>query len=163
MTVSGVIFDVGGTLIRSNGDRFEAANALAAAAILCSRAPLGSSRTLPKTFLKVLGASCYRQVYTTRWALSELARRHGLGLDDATLERAEWAFVMPEVRGSVPLPGITEVVKALATRTKLAVVSNTRPHLLIEEIVKRFHLRVAFDPFVTSAGCGWRKPSPRIF
>lgn len=168
MSVKGVIFDVGGTLISSNGNTFEAANAWAAVDVFrahgCSTKASAlwlELRTLRRSFPKE-GAH-YRQIHTTRWALAELASRHGVKPNASFLARAERAFVNPEVRGSVLLPGVAEVVTRLQTQVKLAVVSNTRSHLLIEETLRQLGLRGAFDPFITSAGCGWRKPSPRIF
>lgn len=61
------------------------------------------------------------------------------------------------------LPGIPQVLGRLKGKVKLAALSNTRSHLLIEKTLEHLGVREVFDPLVTSAGCGWRKPRPRIF
>ena len=67
------------------------------------------------------------------------------------------------MRRLVALPGTEEVVRALHPHVKLAVISNTRSHHLIDGIVTKLGIREHFDPFVTSADFGFRKPSPKLF
>ena len=55
------------------------------------------------------------------------------------------------------------VIQALQPHVTLAVVSNTRSHHLIEGVVTKFGIREHFNPFLTSAGFGFRKPSPKLF
>ena len=55
------------------------------------------------------------------------------------------------------------VIQALQSHVRLAIVSNTRSHHLIEGIVTKLGVREHFDPFLTSAGFGFRKPSPKLF
>ncbi len=166
--VRGVIFDVGGTLVRSHGDAFEVACAEAAAGVFCAHGFCGDAETLRRDLTELRRVSPkegadYRQIYTTAWALRETARRYRLETDATILRRAEEAFVKPEAQGWRPLPGIHEVLGWLHGRVKLGVVSNTRSHLLVERTLEHLGVRALFDPVVTSAGCGWRKPSPHIF
>lgn len=165
--VRGVIFDVGGTLVRSHGDAFEAACARAAAEVFRSHGFRGDAGALQRDLTELRRVSPkegsnHRQIHTTAWALHEIARRYRFSTDAAFLRRAEEAFVTPEAHGWRPLPGI-KVLRELHGRVKLGVVSNTRSHLLVEKTLGHLGVRALFDPVVTSAGCGWRKPSPRIF
>ncbi|CAA9582174.1 MAG: hypothetical protein AVDCRST_MAG86-2991 [uncultured Truepera sp.] len=168
MKVRGVIFDVGGTLIWSNHDKFEEACAWFAVNAFRSHGFRGDSGALWRELLAVRrdfskeGLS-YRQIHTTRWAIGEVAARHKLTLENELLEEIENAFVTPEAHGSVALPGICELIWWLAGRVKLELVSNTRSHLLVEKTLEHLGVREVFDLLVTSTSCGWRKPSPHIF
>ena len=165
--VEGVIFDVGGTLIYSNSQNFEHANAWSAALKLrgwgydldskaFARDLVALRRRLPKE------GEGYRQINTTRETLLEVAETHNIRLSGEEVRRLEHAFYGPEIQGSAALPGIIEVVRALEPHVKLAVVSNTRSHYLIEGTVSKLGLRELFEPFITSAGFGFRKPSPKL-
>ena len=164
----GVIFDVGGTLIWSNHDRFEEACAWSAVNVFRSHGFRGDVEALWRDLVELRRVSPkegpdYRQIHTTRWAIGEVAVRHRFILEDGFLDEVEKAFVTPEAHGSVALPGILEVIDRLKGRVELGVVSNTRSHLLIEKTLEHLGVREVFDPLVTSPDCGWRKPSPHIF
>ena len=166
--VRGVVFDVGGTLVRSHGDTFEVACAEAAAGVFCAHGFRGDAETLRRDLTELRRVSPkegpdYRQIHTTAWALRETAHRYRMETDATFLKRAEEAFVTPEVQGWKPLPGVRETLGWLHGRVKLGVVSNTRSHLLVERTLEHLGFRSLFGPVVTSAGCGWRKPSSRIF
>lgn len=167
MVVRGVIFDVGGTLISSNHDKFEEACAWSAVNAFRSHGFRGAPETLWRELVKLRRSPKegleHRQIHTTRWALGEIAARNKFTLKDGLLNEVESAFVTPEAHGSVALPGILEVIDRLKGRVEIGVVSNTRSHLLIEKTLEYLGVRAVFDPLVTSAGCGWRKPSPHIF
>jgi HAD superfamily hydrolase (TIGR01662 family) len=166
--IQGVIFDVGGTLIYSNDNHFEHANAWAAATFLrlqgfqldaekFTEQLVTFRKTSPKADAEL------RQINTTAEHLQTVSGHFGLHLSPELLLRLEQAFITPEAHGAIPIPDIQEVVRELHGRVKLAVISNTRSHILIEETVKHLGLRGCFDPFVTSVNSGYRKPSPRIF
>ena len=164
----GVIFDVGGTLVRSHGDAFEVACAEAAAGVFCTHGFRGDAEVLRRDLTELRRVSPkeganHRQIQTTAWALRETARRYWMETDTAFLRQAEEAFVTPEAQGWKPLPGVREVLGWLHGRVKLGIVSNTRSHLLVERTLEHLGFRSLFGPVVTSAGCGWRKPSSRIF
>jgi putative hydrolase of the HAD superfamily len=166
--IQGVVFDVGGTLIYSNDDHFEHANAWAAATFLRSQGFRFDAKKFAKHLVELRrtspkGDAELRQINTTIEHLQNVTTTFGLELSEEMLTRLERAFVSPEVYGSVALPGVQEVVRTLLGGVKLGIISNTRSHLLIEETVKHWGLRDYFDPFVTSVSAGYRKPSPRIF
>jgi HAD superfamily hydrolase (TIGR01509 family) len=166
--IQGVIFDVGGTLIYSNDNHFEHANAWAAATFLRSQGfqldpekfteqLTNLRKTSPKADAEL------RQINTTAEHLQTVLGHFDLELPPEMLRGLEQAFIIPEAHGAIPIPDIQEVVQGLHSRVKLAVISNTRSHILIEETVKNLGLLGCFDPFVTSVSSGFRKPSPRIF
>jgi HAD superfamily hydrolase (TIGR01509 family) len=168
VALRGVIFDVGGTLVWSNADYFEQANSWSAANVLRSGGFIEDAASFCQTLLELRATSPkegpnYAQIGTTREHLAQVTRELGLLLSEDSLTELESAFVKTEACGAVPLPGIEQVVRKLSNRVRLAVVSNTRSHLLIDQIVRRLGLRDLFDPFVTSVSCGFRKPSPHIF
>lgn len=45
----------------------------------------------------------------------------------------------------------------------LAVISNIISHRVVEACLKRYGIEHYFNPVITSAGFGWRKPNARIF
>lgn len=165
--IKGVIFDVGGTLIWRNGKRYLKANAWTASNYLRS---LGykfnykefSDRleSLQKDSPKA--GKNLRQINTTKEHISLLCKEYDIPLDDKLLNDITKAFVMPEVAGAVALPDIKKVVNSLKGKVKLAILSNTRSHILIVEILKQLSLD-GFDIIATSAKAGYRKPSPNFF
>ncbi len=166
--IQGVIFDVGGTLIYSNDDHFEHANAWAAATFLRAR----GFKCNPEKFAKHLeelrrtspkGDAEFKQINTTAEHLQLVTGKFDIELSQELLQGLEYAFISPEVHGSVALPGIQEVVRTLQKQVRLGVISNTRSHVLIDETVKHLGLRDCFDPLVTSVSALYRKPSPHIF
>jgi FMN phosphatase YigB (HAD superfamily) len=168
LTIQGVIFDVGGTLIYSNDNHFEPANAWSAANFLRSQGFKFDASAFTKGLVALRstspkGDADLKQINTTSEHLQLVAKRFGLELPPDVTSGLELAFVTPEACGAIALPGIQEVVKSLVGKVRLAVISNTRSHILIEETVKHLGLRDCFDTFVTSVSAGYRKPSPHIF
>lgn len=166
--IQGVIFDVGGTLIYSNDDHFEHANAWSAATFLRSQGFQLNAEEFTKHLVELRRSSPkgdkeLRQINTTAEHLQNVSREFGLELSQEMLVRLEHTFITPEAYGAIAIPNIQKVVRTLRERFKLAIISNTRSHVLIEETVKHLGLREYFDPFVTSVSAGWRKPSPHIF
>jgi HAD superfamily hydrolase (TIGR01662 family) len=165
--IKGIIFDLGGTLIYSNHDYFELANAWSAASFLRSQ---GFSLD-PKVFSQQLVSlrqglakedDQLRQINTTQENLSQLTKSMGLA-SESWLTQCEKAFVTPEASASVMLPDIPEVVAELSKKFLLGIISNTRSHLLITKTLKYCDLSHYFNPVVTSVSAGYRKPSPKVF
>ena len=166
--VKGVIFDVGGTLIYSNFQHFEHANAWSAALTLRRWGYEVDSEAFTRDLVTLRQRSpkegkSFRQINTTREALTEVTKGYSIHLDEEEVGRLERAFYLPEIQGSVALPDMLNVIQALQPHVTLAVVSNTRSHHLIEGVVTKFGIREHFNPFLTSAGFGFRKPSPKLF
>jgi putative hydrolase of the HAD superfamily len=167
--VRGVIFDVGGTIMLSPDDLpFRSANAAAAADFLEARGLLSDRQRFTSTLLRWLREKPkadldHLQINSTREILAVVAGELGVTLSEEILAELEVAFNTPYIVGAEPIPGICKTILELHNRYRLAVISNTCSHGLIEGIVRRFGLFEVFDPFLTSAGFGWRKPSSRIF
>jgi putative hydrolase of the HAD superfamily len=61
-------------------------------------------------------------------------------------------------------PEVPVVLEALReTGFRLAVISNIISHRVVQHSLKRYGIEHYFDPVLTSAGFGWRKPNARIF
>lgn len=61
------------------------------------------------------------------------------------------------------LPGIGDLLTALAAEYRLAVVSNTQEADLVPGHLEAMGVRQLFDTVVTSFEVGWRKPHPSIY
>lgn len=166
--IKAIIFDLGGTLIYSNHDHFESANAWMVASFLRSR-----GYTLdPEAFAQRLiglrqslakGDEDLKQINTTSDNLVLVAREFGIELLGEFLFQCEKVFVTPEVQGSILLPNIRRVVKELSQHYRLGLISNTRSHVLVTDTLRATGLDVFFNPVVTSVSAGYRKPSPKVF
>jgi putative hydrolase of the HAD superfamily len=168
MTVRGVIFDVGRTLVWDHGGKFEGACTWAAVSLLRSRGFSGDPEELWQRILEFSSQSCYsepdhQQRCTTREILRGALTSYGIHPGDELLNAAEEAFVAPEAVGSPVIPDMVETVRALSGHVRLAAMSNTRSHRLIERILEHLGLEGVFDPIMTSAVSGWRKPHPAMF
>lgn len=164
----GIIFDLGGTLIYSNHDHFEQANAWMLASFLRSR----GFNLDPEAFTQRLVSlrselpksdTDFRQINTTEEAIKQVAREYGIELSGELLFQCERAFVTPEIQGSILLPKIRHVLKELSSHYRLGLISNTRSHILITETLKFAGLTGYFNPVITSVSAGYRKPSPKVF
>ncbi len=165
--IRGVIFDVGGTIIWRNGKRYLKANAWTASNYLRS---LGYSfnykefsdrlESLQKDSPKA--GKDLEQLNTTKEHITLLCKDFNIPLNKELLNEITKAFFIPEVAGSVALPEVQEVIKSLEDKVDLAILSNTRSHILIVEILKKLGLN-GFDIIATSAKAGYRKPSPNFF
>ena len=166
--IQGIIFDLGGTLIWTNDDHFEAGNAWAAANYLRTLGNLQNAAQFAGDLVRLRadspkGDEALRQINTTREHIAKVARQHGILLTPTDLDATERQFVQPESGGSAPLPGMLELLKSLQGRVRLGLLSNTRSHLLIEETLRQLGLETTFEPAMTSVRCGYRKPSPHTF
>jgi HAD superfamily hydrolase (TIGR01549 family) len=59
--------------------------------------------------------------------------------------------------------GARSTLEALRPFVKLGLVSNFTDVSFIEETLRILEIHYFFDSITISAGCGWRKPSPKIF
>ncbi|MFJ9008615.1 HAD family hydrolase [Streptomyces canus] len=66
-------------------------------------------------------------------------------------------------KGVRHLPGIGDLLTALAAEYRLAVVSNTQEANLVPDHLEAMGVRQLFDAVVTSFEVGWRKPHPNIY
>ncbi len=170
MTVRGVIFDIGGTIMWLQHRRFIGAGAWALSHYLGGLGILPKERFKPfsQELESHFAASSkegpdYSQINTTASILEAVVEADGHAPADGELALFEQVFNAPAVAGAVPLPGMIVVIEALRGRVRLGVASNTRSHQFIEAVATRFGLHDAFDPLVTSVSCGIRKPGAGIF
>jgi putative hydrolase of the HAD superfamily len=61
------------------------------------------------------------------------------------------------------LDGMPELLKELAARYRMAVVTNTHQPDLVPDHLAAMGVRELFEEVVTSVEVGWRKPHPRIY
>ena len=97
----------------------------------------------------------YWQTYYAR-LLEDLAVPHDAALLDslaaATRKGTNWRVLRP---------GTREALEELASRYRLAVISNSDGS--IAQLMKELGLTLFFESITDSRLCGWEKPDPRIF
>jgi putative hydrolase of the HAD superfamily len=59
--------------------------------------------------------------------------------------------------------GVADLIRGLATRYRLAVVTNTYHPPLVPDHLAAMGIRDCFDAVITSVEVGWRKPHPTIY
>ncbi|TMI91448.1 MAG: HAD family hydrolase [Bacillati bacterium ANGP1] len=169
MSLHGVIFDLGSTLIHRTGLELE--NEKCGALAEFARAEWGcrDPQRLAARLLEIRldGWRRSKEELVERLATHTIAqafKEAGLPTDDATLGKAEAVFFKPEVRVSRLYPGAVETLDALrGMGLRLGMISNATSHRLILDITARHRIDGYFDPLVTSAGFGRVKPHPSIF
>jgi len=86
---------------------------------------------------------------------------HDLQPTSPTVRDAVRAYFRPwELR---LMDGASSTLDALRPVVKLGLVSNFTDVSFVEEALESLGIHDFFDSIIVSAGCGWRKPSPRIF
>ncbi len=84
-----------------------------------------------------------------------------VAFDHSLARRAVVSAFDPDVETRV---GARKAVDAAAERGPIALCSNCSvPELVGRTLVRSAFDRDEFDTIVTSVGCGWRKPAPKIF
>jgi putative hydrolase of the HAD superfamily len=169
MSIRGVIFDLGSTLIHRTGLALEkekcGALARLAAAEWGCRDPEGLAARLLEIRLDGWRRSeeDLREVLATE-SIARAFAGEGLPTDLETIRRAEAVFFEPEVQMSRLYPGAIDTLETLRRMgLRLGMISNATSHTLILDITAKHEIGQYFDPLVTSAGCGWAKPHPEIF
>ena len=161
----GVIFDLGGTLIYPTTTQND--NAASLQAWLQSRdlpRDLDPAIRDARRWMWEMTQATGRQ-YTTQEAIRRAFAQMGLPEPDRVfVEEAERVFFQPELGGYRPFPGALQLLQRLvAARIRLACISNSSSHWLIERIVDRMAFRPYLDMVLSSAGYGRIKPDPGIF
>jgi HAD superfamily hydrolase (TIGR01509 family) len=169
MSIQGVVFDLGSTLIHRTGLELErekcGALARFAAAEWGCQVPdalaarlleirLDGWRRTEDTLVEVVAAESITRAFASA----------GLATDPDTIRRAEAVFFEPEVRISRLYPDAVETLERLrGMGLRLGMISNATSHALILDITAKHGIAGYFDPLVTSAGFGRVKPHPDIF
>lgn len=169
MSIRGLIFDLGSTLIRRTGLELEREKCEALAAYASSRLGCRDPDALAARLLEIRLDS-WRQAEADHVerlaarAIAEAFAAAGLPTDEATLRGAEATFFEPEVRVSRLYPGAQDLLEDLRrARLRLGMISNATSHQLIVDIVTKHEIARYFDPLLTSAAFGRTKPDPGIF
>jgi putative hydrolase of the HAD superfamily len=173
MTIQGVIFDLGSTLLEFRGEWRAVLNGQTARVLAHLRA--GGLR-LPAEFepyYETLIEQFYTRgqqagieftaEHTLRFALAEC----GLLDADQPLELIRGALAAGFAEGEKLWTPFTDVYATLdvfkARGYRLGIISNARDAANVERLIDQAQLRPWFDPIVISANVGVRKPDPRIF
>lgn len=85
-----------------------------------------------------------------------------LGLDETYADAIAELYVEAYPRSNAPVEGAAAVVKALAPKFQLGIVSNGLPDVQYQKL-ETLGIRHFFDCVVLSEELGIRKPDPRIF
>ncbi len=169
MSVRGVIFDLGSTLIYRTGLELEKEKCGVLAQYAAAEWGCRDPQTLAARLLEIRLDGWRRseedliEVLATD-SIAEAFKAMALPVDETIVRRAEAVFFEPEVRISGLYPGAVETLKTLrAMGLQLGMISNATSHALILDITGKHRIGEYFDPVVSSAGYGRVKPHPAIF
>lgn len=170
--ITGVIFDLGSTLIHFDGD-WQAVFSKSLHAL--ARQLKADGITVKPTLLReafrrqVEAAQAERQKDCVERTSDSVLRQvlADLGaspVDDGVIERAlRSLFAVSEARW-VPMPGLHEMLSALrAARYRLGLISNASDAGNVRRLMVKAGLLNTFDPELISASVGIRKPEARLF
>lgn len=87
----------------------------------------------------------------------------GLDLGPSDAELLIGTFLAEWVLPVSLVPGADELVRTLAARHRLGVVSNTNDLSMVPTLLESFGISDCFEHIVLSVGHGWRKPHPSIY
>ena len=171
MTIKGVIFDLGSTLLEYRGDWREVfkRQTLDLTAWLRAR-----GLNLPDDFGSRYDALVdqfytrgqqdwveYTAEYTLQLALTEV------GYPNQSTDLIKGALASAFAEGEklwVPFADVYDTLDVLqASGYKLGIISNARDAANVDRLIDQARLRPWFNPIVISANAGVRKPNPRIF
>ena len=171
MTIKGVIFDLGSTLIEYRGEWRAVLKGQIGSVLDTLRA---NGLTLPAEFgprYEALIDQFYTRgqqdwieftaEYTLQYALTEC------GLPDQPSELIRGALAAGFAEGEklwAPFEDAYAMLDTLKARGhRLGIISNARDAANVERLIDQTQLRPWFNPIVISANAGVRKPHPRIF
>lgn len=170
--IQGVIFDLGSTLIRYEGDEKETQDRMIADLadyLLTAGVPIEQT-TFTSTFAARLNEFFAQRLrdwveVTAAYILRETLEELGLPrLPPERVERAlEAYFAYSETRWR-PMPDADATLARLAEEGyRLGLISNASDEANVQRLIDTAGLRRWFDPILVSAALGIRKPNPRIF
>lgn len=171
--IKGIIFDLGGTLIRVTRAweeiHREGAEAMADWYVKKKRIKL-DTQALVDAFLTRRAADLEQASQSNTEVLAQDTLRRALRQIEAparaetALDAAIKIFFEPEEAASRPFADAVDTVKTLhAQGYRLGLYSNATDDPLIQRLVNRNKFRPWLSPTFSSAGCGWRKPKPDGF
>lgn len=164
--IKAVGFDLFGTLIKATADRDACLQGIYEC--LCRNGMVATYEAFAEAYRAIrkqqreAGQSEHKEV-TNRETVCETARLLGCDLQPRSqvVREAVQAYFRPwELR---LVDGAFPTLEALRPMVKLGLVSNFTDVSFVEEALETLGIHRFFDSVTISAGCGWRKPSPRIF
>jgi HAD superfamily hydrolase (TIGR01549 family) len=171
--IKGIIFDLGNTLLRFEGDADsvarEGAEAMAVWFLKKKHIKL-DEQALIEAFLRERQAGCEVASQTLQEVTAQQSLRQALARIDAPastgplVEAAIKIYFGPEEARWRSYPDAVETLKTLKSRGyRLGLYSNATDDPFIQRLVNRNGLRPWLSPTFSSAGWGWRKPKPEAF
>ncbi|MEM2965024.1 MAG: HAD family hydrolase [Candidatus Bathyarchaeia archaeon] len=88
---------------------------------------------------------------------------HPVKPEDSTIVEAVKEYFKPYIESVYTTPGTRKVLTGLKQKYRLGIVTNFTFPWTVNECLKKTRLNNMFNPIVTSADVGWRKPHPFIF
>ncbi len=170
--IKGLIFDLGHTLICLDAPEDEVAKRGAAdlAAFLMDRgfvldvAAFGEAFLERRRFFRER-ARRERVEYTAEVALRTTLAEFGYPeVEGQIVTRGLEIFFAPEEAHWKTCPGALSTLQRLSKAGyRLGLISNASDDAVVQRLVDKAELRPWFDPIISSAGVGIRKPDPAIF
>ncbi len=171
--IKGIIFDLGGTLMRFQGDltatERQGAEAVAEWLIKKKRVKVEAPALVEAImFARKEGFAQAKETLRPLLARDEIVT--ALQRIDAPPRAATFAqaavkiFFQGEEDAHILLPDALETLKTLSAQgIKLGLLSNASDDALIQRLVNRSGMRPCLSPAFTSAGLGWQKPKAEPF
>jgi len=171
--IKGIIFDLGSTLLRFDGDgeavNQQGAEAMAEWFFKKKRIKLDGP-ALVEAFLTQRAVDFAQARQTQTEIVAQESLRRALQKIDAPphaeplAEAAIKIYFALEERCWHPYPDAVETLKQLkAQGYRLGLYSNATDDALIQRLINQGKIRPWLSPAFSSAGCGWRKPKPDGF
>ncbi len=170
--IRGVIFDLGSTLLRFEGDPDEVQDRARQALIesLHAHAIPVEPQAFSAEFQKQM-QDRYRDreadlvEVTTAEVLRHVLAAFGHGQVPETVLRAALRRMYAVSQAHwLPMPGVYDVLDSLQrSGYRLGLISNAGDEEDVQRLIDQAHLRRYLDPILVSAGVGLRKPNPAIF
>jgi HAD superfamily hydrolase (TIGR01549 family) len=170
--IRGVVFDLGSTLIRFEGDWLEARR-LGVQALVEQLRTDGFNLDEPAftdAFIKVLEASYHVREEdcrerTTASLLQQVIEDFGLpSITEDEIQRSLVKFYAVGEAQWKPMPHLYDMLGTLEREgMRLGIISNAGDAGNVQRLIDNAQLRAYFDPILISAEVGIRKPDTRIF
>ncbi|MCR4407166.1 MAG: HAD family hydrolase [Anaerolineae bacterium] len=170
--ISGIIFDLGNTLMYLNGDwqEIEARGVAEMSDFLVKQGLTLDQARFSEAFLAHRQKGFARasetrvEVLATDTLRATLSAFGYSNVDDVLIREALRHYFRLEEQSYVAFPDALDVLRQLDSMGyRLGMISNATDDPLIQRLVDRLGFRPWLKPALSSAGVGIRKPDPRIF
>lgn len=168
MPVKAIAFDLIGTIVHVKPNREAMLKSLlealkAAGVKLDTDAFYDAYRRVNQRYMKLRVNSLreFSNPFIVAETLGELG--HPIKPEDSTIVEAVKEYFKPYLESVYTTPGTRKVLTGLKRKYRLGIVTNFTFPWTVDECLKKTRLKGVFNPVVTSADVGWRKPHPLIF